>query len=85
MKHFQYPATEHPWRFDLPWQCLGSWFFYHWTHHGNNRFTVGFRVLGFTKIYWVWTIEEEKAKTQYTINQKKAFETLEKFLTSTEN
>ncbi len=85
MKYFQYPFTELPWRFDSPWGCLGGWFFHRWTHHHLHRLTIGFRVLGFTKIYWVWTLEESKAKIQYIINREKAFENLEKFLTSTED
>lgn len=88
MKYFKYPATELPWHYHWPWQCdkgLKSWFFYNWTFHSSNRFTVGFRVLGFTKIFWVWTIEEGKAKLQYIINQEKGLQALEKFLTSTEN
>ncbi len=83
MKDFEYPATELPWRFDWPWQCLGGWLFHRWTHHSHNRFTVGIRILGFTKICWIWTIEEQKAKVQYTINREKAMITLEKFCQGT--
>lgn len=88
MKHFKYPATELPWRFDWPWQCdkgLKGWLFYNWTFHSNNRFTVGFRVLGFCKIYWIYTVKEEEARRQYTENMERGLAALEKMLTSNEN
>lgn len=84
MKHFNYPSTELPWRFDWPWQSAGNWFFLNWTFYSKNRFTVGFRILGFTKIYWVWTIKEEEARKQYSENLQKTVSMLEQFLTSAE-
>ena len=72
---FNWPLREGSWDFNLPWHCLGNWFFYRWTFVNTNKtnLTIGTRILGFTKIDRVWLIPEEQAKLEHEKGVKNLF------------